>query len=579
MKRFLSMLVALALMLSMTAGADSAAGLLSEIPQLTDGELERVYAAVQQEILSRQGVTIPSLENYLGYPAQDMGSGEYWFYFDQDPSIPLARYIDLLVEKYDLVVQQDYGWDDLWCFWSKYDLDAPNCIIKIHFPVNITKPWQCCICIMAPEVKVVNAEICDLDSWERPVEAIVESPEEADASEPAAILLADALDASTLAKGSGDMMDFSLYAQDVLKMEELNVSKGRVGRSFRGTGYEVVSAYVDLLCSEYDFELVGEPYYLPGKKVFYDFVLRYTGDKNGVDQTVSGTYSHTEGNVMLYGIDYRSSSDGTFYYDDGLTVSDDGYRYGQPRVSTTKVGQSLGAGLYLLPDGSFQTGDGRLTTTLGKAAVLRDGTLNTYDAQYEIQTDHSRLRVTASKNGAIHLCFYMPSSQDWTVGLFDTDKFIIDSDWAVKQAGVEDNFPQFKWKYMLSAIHGDDYVFPVRGFSGEMTDCSLRVMYLTEEVGVFYVCATFDSAPYTMEALIALPMDVEPTTSQTGSSSSSSSSWCIACSGSGKCSTCSGTGKVKEYMAGTTTWLSQTCTSCSPVGSGKCRTCRGTGKK
>lgn len=64
-----------------------------------------------------------------------------------------------------------------------------------------------------------------------------------------------------------------------------------------------------------------------------------------------------------------------------------------------------------------------------------------------------------------------------------------------------------------------------------------------------------------------------------GSSSGGSESGekdCWYCGGSGKCPTCHGSGSVRNWVPGTTDYMSQSCTDCySP---GKCRMCGGSGR-
>lgn len=55
---------------------------------------------------------------------------------------------------------------------------------------------------------------------------------------------------------------------------------------------------------------------------------------------------------------------------------------------------------------------------------------------------------------------------------------------------------------------------------------------------------------------------------------SDSDDWCSACDGTGKCSHCKGTGQKKRLQPGTSTWLTQDCTSCTQ---GKCSFCNGRG--
>lgn len=76
--------------------------------------------------------------------------------------------------------------------------------------------------------------------------------------------------------------------------------------------------------------------------------------------------------------------------------------------------------------------------------------------------------------------------------------------------------------------------------------------------------------------------DTGKTSSAVGGGSSSGGSEsgekdCWYCGGSGKCPTCHGSGSVRNWVPGTTDYMSQSCTDCySP---GKCRMCGGSGRE
>ncbi len=395
------------------------------------------------------------------------------------------------------------------------------------------------------------------------------------------VLISEALSSDNL-RGH-DVMDFLFFAKDSFEFEDENLTDGCYAREFEGPaeGYATITEYVNVLCNQYNFTLVGTPYYKDyGKTAFFDFVLQYTGDRPGVNNSCQGVHSKNYGAVMIYGTVERKEVEGYVYYEEALMTGDDGYRAGNSAPISVFPGDSLFTELYQLGDGSFQTGDGRLTTTLGKANILADGVSSSYNADYSILSDKNHNVVSVSSSEGIYQSFYIPSSLKWAAGLCPSGKFIVDSNRTVSDKGIFDDIPQRTWDYLFAIEHNTDYIVPVRGFMGEMTGLSMRCMYVDDKVGIFYTCATFQSAPYKIESLIAIDMDVTPTESTPDNSSSGfSSDDCTACFGSGRCSICNGSGSVRKLLAGTREWVDQSCTSCRPSGSGNCSRCGGSGDK
>ena len=370
------------------------------------------------------------------------------------------------------------------------------------------------------------------------------------------------------------------YYTDTLSVGKEEQSDGFLVRSFSGSAsdYNALKAYVDLLCSQYDFALVGTPYYKKITDTFFEFTLRYTGSASLSGQKTPGTFVDYEGNMMIYGTIDGNRLKGAIWYDRKLTTYDGGYRYGKSSVQTDLVGDSITAGLYRMSNGSYATSDGRLQAAVGQAVLVQDGKSSQCTATYTFSADSNRQEILVTdKNGIPQMKFYFPATYTMTTGqIYAESEFIIESSYAVKDGGRFDRMPEYTWPSMFALAHGGEYVVPVLGMSGDMQRVNVRVMYSDDSVSVFYACAQMDSAPYQIEALIA----ARPTKAAAGQQASGgSSNWCSACGGSGKCSSCGGSGKVRKLLAGTGEWVQQDCTSCRPAGSGNCPFCGGSGTK
>ncbi len=411
-----------------------------------------------------------------------------------------------------------------------------------------------------------------------PESSVTPEPTSTPTPEPVVIPLSDGVDVSAWqAENTSDLMDLAYYLGDELEVGGLGPSGNAMVRGFKWEEefYPVLEEYAALLCTQYDFEQVGETYNSAG---FFDIVLRYTGDKPGLEQSQGGLFSENPGDVVIWGTTKYGKIEGALYFDPALTTGDDGWRHGQAERVCTQPGASAGAGLEYF-DGVYYTTDGRLSTTLDHAAMILDGKIAEYDAHYEISSSGDRLTVRVEdKYGNDIQVFYVPSLTGWPDGFAPAADYVREDSFALNCKGVRDTYPAYNWKTMFTTVHDGMYVYPIQGLSGEMTGLAFRVMYLDEEVAVFYTCATFRSEPAVIETLIAVNVDVEPDVpedqSSSGSGSDPSASRCSGCSGSGSCRECGGSGRVSEWMGDQ--YMNLTCTRCS--GSGNCSQCGGSGK-
>ncbi|MCD8105121.1 MAG: hypothetical protein LUF35_08995 [Lachnospiraceae bacterium] len=327
-------------------------------------------------------------------------------------------------------------------------------------------------------------------------------------------LVADGLSSSSVAAEAGSVMDLLYYAEDELSFGDAGKSGSNMVRdlSGSGSGYDVLKAYVDLLCDSYDFELTVEPYYQSISSTFFDFVLTYTGSETMIGGGVTGTFSNATGDIMIYGTIERDKLKGAIWYDPALTMADYGYRYGSSSSGKSLIGDSVTAGLYRLDDGSYQTSDGRLSAAVGEAMMVTDGSATTCSATFVMDTDSGHQEISiANGYGVVLQKFYFPATRTLQTGTVYTEsEFIVEADYETNTGGIHDSMPSYTWSTMFACAHNDSYIVPVRGMSGEMTALNVRVMYVEQEsVAVFYTCAQFQTAPYEIEALIAVSIGTD----------------------------------------------------------------------
>ncbi len=358
-----------------------------------------------------------------------------------------------------------------------------------------------------------------------------------------------------------DMMSFPHYFSGLGNCREMSSSDGNMAFEL-GCGaenYSVLEDYIKLLCSEYDFEQVGETYF---EKIwdttFFDMVLRYTGDKKVKGNSEKGLHSENLGDLMIYGtLDKYDRLKAIIGYDGAIKADDDGYRYNKDTQICTQAGESAGSGLEY-KKGAYRTTDGRLSTAINKAVVLTDGVQTQYNARYEINKDSGAFIVYVENEYEDEIQrFQVPTLTGWHDGFYTVSEF---------SNGLR-----------FSTVHNQKNVQPELGLNGEITGLGFRVMYRDEKVMVFYTCATFRSDPVTTEALIAVKTDVKPASKKEQSFSVGGNKNCSTCRGNGRCNHCSGSGKESNLVAGTTEYLIQSCRYC--IGSGRCQYCNGSGKK
>ncbi len=413
------------------------------------------------------------------------------------------------------------------------------------------------------------------------------------------VLLVEAIDAASQPKHLGDLMDFLFYAQSVIKFEKQEFADNGTAlrRCFETEekNFNVLENYVNLLCESYGYELVGDPYYGGDGLLFFDFVLRYTGNKI-IPATVNGGESGNQGNVVLKGYFNKGKIKGEYSISPSLEESDDGYRINKSEIQKTVLGESLYAGLYRLGNGDYQTTDGRFTVSAGKAFLIEDGQQKLLNSRYEKDISSQRLRVFVENDYSyVMQNFYIPTSEDWEAGIYRAAKFIVDYD---SSSGINGKLlPSYYWENMFTHFHDGNYVYPTRGLNGEITNLNIRLLCIDGSTAVFYSCSSYRTAPFTVEALIAVSLDVDARVDSGNNSSSDSSvtltpskkdKTCLNCKGTGyrDCLICDGKGFNLYYYNGPTygsninryTYKECPGATCQN-GKVKCSMCNGTGKR
>lgn len=393
----------------------------------------------------------------------------------------------------------------------------------------------------------------------------------------------------TITKDSLTVQDPFNYMQNHMLFESISGNDRykyyRKYTSGKEEAYGLWKDYVETLCATGNFELTDSHYEVLSSGIFFDFALTYTGTGRVGNTRVESTFSDTMCDVTVYGAPDLSSCEGYIEISPRLTFEDLGLRLSGESVSVDPPGQSLSADLFRLSDGSYQTGDKRFHVSVGQAQVYRDGKAYTASAELERSKANNweALRIDYFYRNEC-IVFTAPYNSLMTGDTFNTRTIGL-NDKPGRFEQYLDSIDDFlQWKFsnnIVGVCHDGDYLFCYHDKGNGFEDVSVRIMYwdAKREEAVIYICATFDTAPYEFEALAAVKM--ETASSSSGGSSSGQGDTkedCDYCDGSGKCRNCNGTGRVRRLLAGTTQWVDQICTSCSPSGSGKCSFCRGTGK-
>ena len=345
--------------------------------------------------------------------------------------------------------------------------------------------------------------------------------------------------------------------------------------------YDVIQAYVELLTDCMNFELV-DSYEQNTKNTYFSYALEYTGTAT-VDVKNSMNFADdVYGDVTFWGSIEGDDLEVHMTVPNVLSAEDLGWRYGGTADISPK-GDSVTAGLYQLSDGSYETTDGRLTTTLGSADVIVEGTETEGDAVYVITTDSKEELFIGGYYDEEEVYFTTGYENVETGDLYTLENLRGDN------ASMQqyDNPSAFTLGTCFTIYHNGTWTYPLYSDDSMFNELSLRVMYYEEDVvAVFYVYAELTTSPATIELLAAVDLsDAVADSDDSGGSGSisydddddddTSVLDCVFCDGTGECSNCGGDGYVYSYALGERDKVN--CTKCSATG--RCWYCNGTGKR
>ena len=348
--------------------------------------------------------------------------------------------------------------------------------------------------------------------------------------------------------------------------------------------YDVIQEYVELLTDCMNFELV-DSYEQNTKNTYFSYALEYTGTAT-VDVKNSMNFADdVYGDVTFWGSIEGDDLEVHMTVPNVLSAEDLGWRYGGTADISPK-GDSVTAGLYQLSDGSYETTDGRLTTTLGSADVIVEGTETEGDAVYVITTDSKEELFIGGYYDEEEVYFTTGYENVETGDLYTLENLRGDN------ASMQqyDNPSAFALGTCFTIYHNGTWTYPLYSDDSMYNELSLRVMYYEENVvAVFYIYAELTTSPATIELLAAVDLSdaVADSDDSSGSGSGSinyddddddddtSALDCVFCDGTGECSNCGGDGYVYSYALGERDKVN--CSKCSATG--KCWYCSGTGKR
>lgn len=333
-------------------------------------------------------------------------------------------------------------------------------------------------------------------------------------------LLASAMEEKTRTVTKDDntfIQDIVPYCGGRLSYKTLSTSNDHHVRNVSGSAADrsIIDAYVDLLLESNPYLKLVDKYdktYRNGN-TFFSYAINYTGSEY-VGGKVEQTYTDNMCNIMIYGSIENGSMTCAIWTPRQMELLDLGKRYRGGDADVAIGGKSALCGLYQTADGAYETSDGRLRTRLGEAMVLRDGDTYTTAAAFEREGNRERLWMrNFYRNETLH--FSAPAyslMQDDLLRLADVR---VENSWI--RDGRMNGESDFSYPWtgpFLGINHGGDWMTVGNTEGCEFKDATIRVMYMDEDVAVYYLYAAFKTRPYEVEALCAVPLrEIEPTVS------------------------------------------------------------------
>ncbi len=316
------------------------------------------------------------------------------------------------------------------------------------------------------------------------------------------------------------VQDMYNYMQNRMTFDAIDVNgEGASFRKFQCSeeDYALVQAYVRTLCGDgQNFVLVDSYMKDYGNQMFFSYALDYTGTGRVTGKKMEMSFGNgSTGHIHIWGNSEYGRIRGYIYIAKGLEFGDLGLRVSGETETVSMPGESLDQPLYRLSNGSYRTGDGRFTVHPGEAVVYMDGTPYTTRASLvrNQAANREELRIlNFYRNASILLT--VPYNSVLTGDILDRRTIGLNEDRSYDPDGsdIEDLLHWTFSNKILGAVHNGAAQFLYWDKLNDVDDGVVRVMYWDEkaDVAVFYICLTFDTAPYTYEAVAAVGMGGTP---------------------------------------------------------------------
>lgn len=314
-------------------------------------------------------------------------------------------------------------------------------------------------------------------------------------------------------KASTAIQDPSMYCGDALSEEAMTISGSYNVYNFVGDADDkaVLESYVNTLCNgSYNLKLTKTFNQVNSAATQFSWGLDYTGTGN-VTEKMDVTYTNASCTVCVFGSLSQNALRASVWIPQEMEPMDLGLRYGSRTQVSTLAGTSAAAGLYKLSDGSFQTTDGRLSTAVGKASVLRDGTAYSTTAGFHWDTALGREELSLGNYYQNETLFFScEANQSMTGDLYTLEHLARSEGWlnqSVSPLKSAADFSNYTWTLFFGAGHDNDFITPLTSVYNEFKELTVRVMYYSpNQVAVYYIYAEFTSGPYAVEALCAVDL-------------------------------------------------------------------------
>lgn len=263
---------------------------------------------------------------------------------------------------------------------------------------------------------------------------------------------------------------------------------------------ETVDAYIEMLLQN-GFTLVDDYYNEYRGDVWASWALNcdYVPDTGKVEMVYKNS---TASHLCIYTAD----GEYTFFYSSDLTQYDLGLRKDGSVEKMSVKGPSAGAGLYRSADGVYTTTDGRLSASMNKATIIRDGKKDVCTARSEIKNTREWLWVEDYyRNEAI--CFGV--LQDYTMA---GDLYQYQDLKREKYYNDDKDVYYYKWgdQPIFEMTVDGDFTGPLVTSKNEFEEVTVRVMHYEEgEEAVYYIYAKTKGTPSEIEVLCAVGLNVE----------------------------------------------------------------------